>query len=58
MTDLELYSLIKDNATEYHKDGMFFVPPYNAQEFLHGLEIRDGEGGCGMSCSWRWVSCI
>lgn len=45
MTDLELYHIIKDNATEYHKDGMFFIPPYNAQEFLHGLGIRDGEGG-------------
>lgn len=45
MTDLELYHIIKDNATEYNKDGMFFIPPYNAQEFLHGLEIRDAEGG-------------
>lgn len=45
MTDLELYRLIKDNATEYHKDGMFFIPPYNAGDFLCGLEIKDGEGG-------------
>lgn len=45
MTDLELYILIKDNATEYHKDGMFFIPPYNAQGFLSGLGIKDAEGG-------------
>lgn len=45
MTDLELYDLIKENTSEYHSDGMFFIPPYNAEDFLCGLEIKDGEGG-------------
>jgi len=45
MTDLELYHIIKDNATEYHKDGMFFIPPYNAGDFLCSLGIKDAEDG-------------
>ena len=45
MTDLELYDLIKENTSEYHSDGLFFIPPYNAEDFLCGLEIKDGEGG-------------
>lgn len=53
MTELELYDLIKENTSEYHSDGMFFIPPYNAEDFLKGLGIKDSEDEieCHVTCN-------
>lgn len=53
MTDLELYALIKENTSEYHSDGIFFISPYNAEDFLKGLGIKDSEDEieCHVTCN-------
>lgn len=43
MSDLDLYRLIYKNCTEYHEDGIFFVPPWSIKDFTNGLCIKDSE---------------
>jgi hypothetical protein len=45
MSDLELYRLIKKNASEFHDDGIFFIAPWDLEEFTRGLGIKDAENG-------------
>lgn len=45
MSDLKLYRLIRDCTSEFHSDGIFFIPPWNIKEFVTELGIRDAEEG-------------